>query len=109
MSATEQFTSEVIASVKKVLEEMGVSDVAFQTEIPPNDAADLAVPCFQMSKVLRKAPAMIAEEIASKIQPAGTIASVVAINGYLNFKMDERSLIEGTVRTILESEGCYGS
>ena len=109
MSATEQFTSEVIASVKKVLEEMGVSDVAFQTEIPPNDAADLAVPCFQMSKVLRKAPAMIAEEIASKIQPAGTIASVVAVNGYLNFKMDERSLIEGTVRTILESEGCYGS
>ena len=81
MSAIDQFTSEVIASVNKALDEMGVTDVAFQTEVPPNDAADLAVPCFQMSKVLRKAPAMIAEDIASRIQPAGSIASVVAVNG----------------------------
>ena len=90
-------------------EKMGVTDVAFQTEVPPNDAADLAVPCFQMSKVLRKAPAMIAEDIASRIQPAGAIASVVAVNGYLNFKMDESKLVEGTVKAILESDGSYGA
>ena len=109
MSAIDQFTSEVIASVNKALDEMGVTDVAFQTEVPPNDAADLAVPCFQMSKVLRKAPAMIAEDIASRIQPAGAIASVVAVNGYLNFKMDESKLVEGTVKAILESDGSYGA
>ncbi|MBE6517003.1 MAG: arginine--tRNA ligase [Thermoplasmata archaeon] len=109
MSVIEQFTADVIDSVKKVLEEMDVRDVSFQTEIPPNDAADLAVPCFQMSKVLRKAPAMIAEEIASKIVPVGMIASVSAMNGYLNFKMDEKALIEGTVQSILDADDRYGS
>ena len=109
MSVIEQFTADVIDSVKKVLEEMDVRDVSFQTEIPPNDAADLAVPCFQMSKVLRKAPAMIAEEIASKIVPVGMIASVSAMNGYLNFKMDEKALIEGTVQSILDADDKYGS
>lgn len=109
MSATQQFTADVIDAVKKALEGMGVTDVAFQTEIPPNDAADLAVPCFQMSKVLRKAPAAIAEEIASRIEVGGTIVSVTPVNGYLNFKMDDRLLIEGTVKAILDSDGCYGS
>ena len=109
MSVIEQFTADVIDSVKKVLEEMDVRDVSFQTEIPPNDAADLAVPCFQMSKVLRKAPAIIAEEIASKIVPVGMIASVSAMNGYLNFKMDEKALIEGTVQSILDADDKYGS
>ncbi|MBR7123985.1 MAG: arginine--tRNA ligase [Candidatus Methanomethylophilaceae archaeon] len=109
MSAIEQFTTEVIDSVNKALNEMGASDIAFQTEVPPTDAADLAVPCFQMSKALRKAPAMIAEEIASRIQVGGTIVSVTPVNGYLNFKMDDSMLVEGTVRDILNSDGKYGA
>ncbi|MGN1044430.1 MAG: arginine--tRNA ligase [Candidatus Methanomethylophilaceae archaeon] len=109
MSAKDLFETEVVASVKDALKDMGAADIEFRTEVPPTDAADLAVPCFQMSKALRKAPAAIAEDIASRIPVSGTISAVSAVNGYLNFKMDEKLLVEGTLRDILESGVRYGS
>ena len=109
MSAKDQFEAEVVSSVKNALKDMGAADIEFRTEVPPTDASDLAVPCFQMSKALRKAPAAIAEDIASRIPVSGTISAVSAVNGYLNFKMDEKLLVEGTLKEILGSGVCYGS
>lgn len=108
MSVMDSFRSEVEAAVKKALEGIG-ADVAFDVEIPSTDAADLAVPCFLMSKALRKAPKDIAEELASKIVPSGMIASVSALNGYLNFRMDGAQLINGTLNDVLTMGDRYGS
>ena len=82
MSVMDSFRDEVEASVKKALEEMG-ADVAFTVEVPSADAADLAVPCFTMSKALRRAPAEIAADLAGRISPSGMISSVSAVNGNL--------------------------
>ena len=108
MSVMDSFRFEVEAAVKKALEGIG-ADVAFDVEIPSTDAADLAVPCFLMSKALRKAPKDIAEELASKIVPSGMIASVSALNGYLNFRMDGAQLINGTLNDVLTMGDRYGS
>ena len=108
MSVMDSFTSEVKNAVSGALKEIG-ADVAFDVEVPPTDAADLAVPCFLMSKALRKAPKDIAEELASKIEPSGMIASVSALNGYLNFKMDGVQLINGTLNDVLTMGDRYGS
>lgn len=108
MSVMDSFRTEVEDAVKKALKDMG-ADVTFETEVPSTDAADLAVPCFLMSKALRKAPKDIAEELASKIQPSGMIASVSALNGYLNFRMDGVKLINGTLSDILTMGDRYGS
>lgn len=108
MSMMDTFSAEVKEAVRNALQKMD-ADVEFQTEIPPSDAADLAVPCFQMSKALRKAPVAIAEELAANIEAKGLISSVTALNGYLNFKMDEAALFEDTVSTIIKEDICYGS
>lgn len=108
MTMMDRFSEEVKTAVHAALQKIG-AEVEFQTEIPPSDAADLAVPCFQMSKALRKAPAAIAEELASNIEVKGLISSVTALNGYLNFKMDEKALFEDTISTIIEQDECYGS
>ncbi|MBQ2763112.1 MAG: arginine--tRNA ligase, partial [Candidatus Methanomethylophilaceae archaeon] len=108
MTMMDRFSEEVKTAVHVALQKIG-AEVEFQTEIPPSDAADLAVPCFQMSKALRKAPAAIAEELASNIEVKGLISSVTALNGYLNFKMDEKALFEDTISTIIEQDECYGS
>ena len=105
----ESFAKDVEQAVSAALEALGVSDAEFRTEVPSTDAADLAVPCFQMAKAMKKAPKAIAEEIAAKITAGGHIAQVSALNGYLNFKMDEKALIEGTLNDILTSDGRYGS
>ena len=108
MSVMDSFRSEVENAVKAALEGIG-ADVQFEVEVPSTDAADLAVPCFLMSKALRKAPKDIAEELASKIQPSGMIASVSALNGYLNFRMDGVKLINGTLNDVLSMGDRYGS
>ena len=105
----ESFSKDVEQAVRSALEALGAADVEFRTEVPSTDAADLAVPCFQMAKAMRKAPKAIAEEIASKIVPGGHIAEVSALNGYLNFKMDGRALVEGTLNDIVSANGSYGS
>ena len=108
MSIMDSFRTEVEDAVKAALADMG-ADVEFSTEVPSTDAADLAVPCFQMSKALRKAPKDIAEDLASRIQPKGLISDVSALNGYLNFRMDGDSLVSGTLKDVLRCQGCYGS
>lgn len=109
MTAMDSFTDEVREAVSAALEKMGAGGIPFQTETPAVDSADLAVPCFTMAKALRKAPAAIAQELASLIAPGGAIASAEAVNGYLNFAMDQKLLIEGTLNEILEKGDAYGS
>jgi len=108
MSIMDSFRSEVEDAVRSALSGYG-ADLDFTVEVPSTDAADLAVPCFPMSKALRKAPKIIAEELASKIAPSGLISDVSASNGYLNFRMDGDSLIAGTLRDVLTCGPMYGS
>ncbi len=108
MSVMDRFRTEVDGAVRSALSKMGVVS-EFSVEIPSTDAADLAVPCFLMSKALKRAPKDIAEELASNIEPSGLISDVSALNGYLNFKMDGVKLTEGTLKDVLEMKDRYGS
>lgn len=108
MSVMDRFRTEVDGAVRSALSKMGV-DSEFSIEIPSTDVADLAVPCFLMSKALKRAPKDIAEELASNIEPSDLISDVSALNGYLNFKMDGVKLTEGTLKDVLEMKDRYGS
>ena len=52
---------------------------------PDTSLGDYALPCFRFAKVLRKSPAIIAEELASSFVIDDVVVKVVAVNGYLNF------------------------
>ena len=106
MSIMADFETQVRAAVADALAKTG-ADVQFVTELPSVDTADLAVPCFTMSKVMRKAPQAIADELAAAIQPSGLIASVSSSNGYLNFCMDGAALVKGVLDDIIASNGDF--
>jgi arginyl-tRNA synthetase len=56
-------------------------------EYPPDSSmGDLALPCFRLSKSLRRSPVQIAEMLADGFQ-CEEFSSVTAVNGYLNFKI----------------------
>ena len=101
-----EFENQVRAKVADALAAMG-ADVAFVTELPSVDTADLAVPCFTMSKALRKAPQAIADDLAAAIQPSGLVSSVSSCNGYLNFCMDGAALVRGVLEDILAAGGDF--
>src|SRR4030095_13582562 len=62
---------------------------------PARAMGDLAVPvAFELARRLRKAPRVIAQELAEALVPIDGVSRVVATpNGYLNFFLDRRSLL----------------
>ncbi len=79
-------------------------------EVPQNkDNGDFALPCFKLSKLLRKSPVLIAEELAKSFLVDGVISSAKALNGYLNFSLNRSAIISETLNEILEKGDLYGS
>jgi arginyl-tRNA synthetase len=48
---------------------------------------DIAFPCFQVAKALRKAPPAVAQEIAQALQGLGSFESVKNVGPYVNFRI----------------------
>ncbi len=77
-------------------------------EYPPDDSlGDIALPCFKLSKKLRKPPALIASAIAEGTSSAD-IAKAEAVNGYLNLILNDECYT-GTIGTIISEGDKYGS
>lgn len=89
--------------VKKIVDITGLdSETAMKSvEIPPDEKmGDLAFPCFPLAKVLRKAPPVIAQELAGKLSDDDIIDRVEAVGGYLNFFFNREIFIRETVTAI---------
>lgn len=108
MSIADDFRNEVNNAVKKALAESG-SEAEFIIEVPSIGDSDLAVPCFTMAKSMKRSPKDIAEKLAGLIEPSGTIKAVSAINGYVNFIVDQNVLVTETLNEILSKGDNYGS
>ena len=105
-------------TVARVLEQLiaqleGVSLSAAEIENlleTPKDSAhgDIAFPCFQLARALKKAPPMIAQDLTTKLVAAlGTereIEKVQAIGPYINFILNKASLAGVLVPAILSGE-----
>lgn len=107
MDPLEKFERQIREAVKATFEQMG-ADAPFEIEVPSTGTADLAVPCFPLAKVLRKAPVAIAEEAASKLPPLDLVSKVWAEKGYLNFRLDDRKVNAETLGAIMEMKENYG-
>ena len=105
-------TAEYIASA--VAESFGqnllsADDVFAMLEYPPDKTmGDIALPCFRLSKVLRRSPVQIAEMIAAAIS-APEFSAVTAVNGYLNFKICTTAFAKRVVGDVLTHGDKYGS
>ena len=91
----------------------GVSreEIASLLMLPPDTSmGDYALPCFRFAKTLRKAPALIAEELKKDILSLpNPFAAVEAVNGYLNFKFDRAAEAGKVLSEVLKRGADYGS
>jgi arginyl-tRNA synthetase len=110
MSETlKQFRKEVEAEVGKALASLGAKDIELAIESPPEDKmGDLAVPCFPLAKLLKKAPQAIASDMALKIKPSGLISKVESNGPYVNFFMDRSKLRSEVLKEALSKKENYG-
>ena len=86
-----------------------VADVTAMLETPPDKKlGDYALPCFRLSKTLRRAPQMIASALAEKMS-GEEIDRVEVVGGYMNIFVSRGSLAEGIVKAVLANPGRWGS
>ncbi len=84
-------------------------ELAGMLEYPPDTTmGDLALPCFKLSKVLRRSPVQIAQLIADQLlDPA--IKKAEAVNGYLNISISDEYLGTVLCDDVLKNGDKYGS
>ena len=78
--------------------------------LPPNtEMGDYAFPCFRLAKALRKAPALIAQEIAASYPVDEVVTEASAVGAYVNFRIDRAFWARQTLTRILTEREKYGS
>ncbi len=95
---------------KKFGQNLLTSDEIFaMLEYPPDKSmGDIALPCFRLSKTLRRSPAQIADALKEGINCSEYI-EVSSVGGYLNFKIDGQAFSKRVVSDIIREGDRYGS
>ncbi len=62
---------------------------------------DFTFPCFSLAKKLKKSPAIIARELADKMQPGEYFEKIEAVGPYINFHINKSKLARITIDSIL--------
>ncbi len=107
------YKQQVAAKIAAALELSGVDGfpaekVESMLETPPNPSmGDIAFPCFQLAKALRKAPPQIAAELAGQIKGA-PLREAQAVGPYLNLFLDRQQVTADVIETILTQGSSYG-
>lgn len=104
------FKNEIAEKINSIVEDMAVEEVIDLLEVPPNpEMGDYAFPCFKLAKIFRKAPPMIAEDIAKQIGDDSLFEKVVNMAGYVNFYINKNIFIEGILKDVNAKKDTYGS
>lgn len=102
------FKSEISKILKNEIDSLTIEEIFDMIEIPPNSAmGDFAFPCFKLSKTMRKAPQMIADEISKKIQKPEFIEEIKVLSGYINFYLDSYTITKQVLDKVLEEKSNY--
>ncbi|WP_297634435.1 arginine--tRNA ligase [uncultured Clostridium sp.] len=97
-----------IAELIKTKVDLEVEDIKKLIEIPPkSDMGDYAFPCFQLAKVMKKAPNMISAELSEELNKDG-FEEIKALGPYVNFFVDKGAFNKATIETILNEGDNYG-
>ncbi len=84
------------------LEGVSRETLAELIEYPPNpQMGDLSLPCFKLSKQLRKAPQAIAEELKAGWSGHALVSRIDAVSGYFNVYLDPEQFASQVVNEVL--------
>lgn len=82
--------------------EMDVASIEKMLERPPRpEMGDIGFPCFTLAKTLKKAPPLIAKDIAEKLQASGPFSEVKPVGPYVNFVLKQTAVATASVEAAL--------
>lgn len=103
------FKKEIAEIIAKNLEGLTEDEIKSMVEIPQDQSmGDYAFPCFRLAKTMRKAPNLIAAELAAKLQGDKLFSEVSPVNAYVNMFVSREEMMKSTVSEVLEEMENFG-
>lgn len=103
------FKKEIAEIIAKNLEGLTEDEIKSMIEIPQDQSmGDYAFPCFRLAKTMRKAPNLIAAELAEKLQGQQLFSEVSPVNAYVNMFVSREEMMKSTVSEVLEEKENFG-
>lgn len=98
----------LIAELIKI-DGISVEEIEDSIAIPKESGmGDFSLPCFKFAKALRKSPVAIANDLSGALDKPAFIDRIEAVNGYLNFYLDNSFFLSTTINTVIEQGNNYG-
>lgn len=95
--------------IQNIVPELDQEQIINLLEIPKNsDMGDLAFPAFSLAKILRKAPQMIATDVAKKMDATG-FEKIESVGPYINFFLDKKSISADVLGQVIANGSDYAS
>ena len=77
---------------------------------PPNPKfGDLSLPCFALSKKIKKTPVEAASLLLGKMKANKILSAVNATGPYLNFVLNKNYLIRNVIKEVEDKKANYGA
>lgn len=103
------FKKEIAEIIAKNLDGLTEDEIKSMIEIPQDQSmGDYAFPCFRLAKTMRKAPNLIAAELAEKLQGEQLFSEVSPVNAYVNMFVSREEMMKSTVSEVLEEKENFG-
>ncbi|MCL2364809.1 MAG: arginine--tRNA ligase [Defluviitaleaceae bacterium] len=105
-----------LASLLSPIVQLDAAEILPFIESPPDPAmGHFAFPCFRLAKTLKKAPPVIAQDVAEAVTMTALVLNeyhwidrAVATGPYVNFFLREAAFMDDTLRAVLAAGADYG-
>ena len=110
------YKQKIAELIKVQVPDLELEEIALAVEVPADKKmGDYAFPCFKLAKVLRKAPPLIAADIAAALTEAAGPQSedpmfekVEQVNAYVNMFISKEAFTQGMLEDVIAAGDDYG-
>lgn len=104
------FKQVIAEQLKPHMEGVELETIVAMLEYPPNpEMGDLSLPCFKLSKTMRKAPAQIADQLKAAFPEHPAVERIESVSGYFNVYYNKAFFVGEVVSEVIGSGERYGA
>ena len=104
------FKEEIAKLIGEQVPGLTPAEIADMIEVPQDEKmGDYAFPCFKLAKTLRKAPPLIAADVAAGIEGNSLFEKVQQVNAYVNMFISREKLVSDVMAEVIGRRDKYGN
>ncbi len=104
------FKDQIAQSLQEHISQLSYEEIKAMVEVPAEaHMGDFSFPCFKLAKSLRKAPNLIAEELAEELKSESCFEKVENVNAYVNIFLKRQEFMEEVLTEVFTRKNSFGS